>query len=179
MKRTFKQRNEALPDGRFNITGERIKQIRVKKNITQTQLAERLQGVSFDQKTISSIEVGNRTISDFELLAIADGLGVSLLELYEPAEPTTKTQQVKQPKQKIKNRKNQISCDIIGENLVALMNDRRMTMLDTKKQTGIGMDTIRRMIEHRGFCKMATVKKLADGLGVDVADLIKKPSTNA
>lgn len=84
MKRTLKQRHAALPDGRHNVTGERIRQMRTDQKMTQTQFAERLrqQGVNFDQKSISALEVGRRGISDFELKAMADVLGVGVQDFF-------------------------------------------------------------------------------------------------
>ena len=70
-------------DSRCNICGENIHQIRTRKKVTQTDLAARLQvrGVQLNQNSICRIEKGKRVVADYELLVIADALGVSVLEL--------------------------------------------------------------------------------------------------
>lgn len=70
-------------DDKCNICGENIRQIRIKKKVTQTDLAARLQvrGVQLNQNSVCRIEKGKRVVADYELLIIADALGVSVLEL--------------------------------------------------------------------------------------------------
>lgn len=70
-------------DSKCNICGENIQQIRARKKVTQTDLAARLQvrGVQLNQNSICRIEKGKRVVADYELLVIADALGVSVLEL--------------------------------------------------------------------------------------------------
>ncbi len=62
-----------------NISGERIRQIRTKKKLTQAALAAKVQteGVILEQDAISRIEHGTRFVQDFELRALAAVLGVS------------------------------------------------------------------------------------------------------
>lgn len=66
-----------------NICGENIRIIRTRKHVTQTDLAARLQvrGVQLNQNSICRIEKGRRVVADYELLIIADALGVSVSEL--------------------------------------------------------------------------------------------------
>ena len=74
--------------GSHNITGKRIQEIRTGKNLTQDQLAARLQvsGLQINQKAISRIESGDRIISDFELLYLARALGVGVNDLLKDHE---------------------------------------------------------------------------------------------
>lgn len=66
-------------DGRCNISGERIKIARTGANMTQEQLAAKLQlaGLQMGQMAVSRIESGKRLVPDFELPIIADALHVS------------------------------------------------------------------------------------------------------
>lgn len=66
-------------DGKRNISGERVRQIRTKKHITQSSLAARVQtlGVILEQDAISRIERGARMVQDYELWAMAKALGVT------------------------------------------------------------------------------------------------------
>ena len=70
-------------DDKCNICGENIRLIRTKKKVTQTDLAARLQvrGVQLNQNSICRIEKGKRVVADYELLIIADALGVEVREL--------------------------------------------------------------------------------------------------
>ncbi len=66
-------------NGKKNITGERIKEIRKRLGLTQEELAARLQtrGVMLERDSISRIEIGTRFVADYELLALCRSLGVS------------------------------------------------------------------------------------------------------
>ncbi|MBQ2953235.1 MAG: helix-turn-helix transcriptional regulator [Clostridia bacterium] len=70
-------------DDKCNICGENIRRIRMRKKVTQTDLAARLQvrGVQLNQNSVCRIEKGKRVVADYELLIIADALGVSVMEL--------------------------------------------------------------------------------------------------
>ena len=76
-------------DDKCNICGEKIRIIRTKKHVTQTDLAARLQvrGVQLTQNSICRIEKGRHVVADYELLYIADALGVSVSDLL-PGEET-------------------------------------------------------------------------------------------
>ena len=175
MRITQKNRHAALPDGRHNITGKRIQQIRIESGITQAQLVKRLrqQGVIFAQKQLSNIETGQRAVTDFELLAIADGLGVDVVELYKPA---TTIQRPPKPEPEPKPSR-QIDNAVLFDNLEALEQWRSQSYRAKAERCGVGYTTVSRIMQRKGCSYMETVKKLADGLGVDVSDLIKKPST--
>lgn len=64
---------------RCNISGTRIKEVRKREKISQSMLAARLQvrGLQIEQMAISRMETGQRVIADFELLVLADALGVT------------------------------------------------------------------------------------------------------
>lgn len=67
-------------NGRKNLCGEKIRQARVAKHMTQTELAARLQcsGVIIERDSISRIEIGTRFVADYELKSIASILDISL-----------------------------------------------------------------------------------------------------
>ena len=75
-------------DGRRNVSGERIRQVRMKKGLTQANLAARVQttGVILEQDAISRIESGSRMVQDYELRALAEVLGVTADWLMEDNE---------------------------------------------------------------------------------------------
>lgn len=65
-------------DGRRNVSGERVRQMRTKKRMTQADLAAKVQttGVILED-AISRIESGSRMVQDYELRALAEVLGVT------------------------------------------------------------------------------------------------------
>lgn len=69
--------------GRKNISGERIREARLKKRLTQEDLAARVQieGVIMERDAISRVEIGTRFIPDYEIPVFARVLGVSVLWL--------------------------------------------------------------------------------------------------
>ena len=78
-------------NGKKNIIGDKIRQLRLKNNLSQMQLAElmRLQGcVTVNQKALSTIELGKRAVSDIEVLAFANCLQVHISELYKREDDT-------------------------------------------------------------------------------------------
>ena len=53
--------------------------------MTQSPLAARLQtrhNIQLEQRSISRIEIGERFIADYEVLAISQALGVNIASLY-------------------------------------------------------------------------------------------------
>ena len=68
-----------------NLIGSNLKRIRVKKKISQQQLSNRLEllGVYVCRGSVSRIEDYSRTVTDIELYAIAEVLGVDVSELYD------------------------------------------------------------------------------------------------
>lgn len=67
-------------EGRRNVSGERVRQKRAERKITQAELAARVQceGVALEQDAISRIELRQRMVQDYELRALAEVLGASM-----------------------------------------------------------------------------------------------------
>ena len=67
-------------NGKKNISGDRIRQARQKRRLSQTDLAARMQvaGVIIERDSISRIEIGTRFVPDNELPVFARILGVSV-----------------------------------------------------------------------------------------------------
>ena len=72
-------------NGRKNLCGQRVRQARIRKNMTQNDLAAQLQlaGVVIERDCISRIEIGTRFVADYELMELARILEVSLDWLLE------------------------------------------------------------------------------------------------
>ena len=72
------------PDGRNNICGIRIAQLRKDQGISQRMLADQLQllGLDLDKNAIQRIEAGKRFITDIELQVFACCFSVPVGELY-------------------------------------------------------------------------------------------------
>ena len=66
--------------GRKNLCGQRVKEARARHNLTQTDLAARLQvaGVTMERDSVSRIEIGTRFVTDYEVVEIARALEVSI-----------------------------------------------------------------------------------------------------
>ena len=69
--------------GKKNISGERIREARLKLRLSQSDLAARVQveGVTMERDSIRRIEIGTRFIPDYEIPVFARVLGVSVLWL--------------------------------------------------------------------------------------------------
>ena len=67
-------------EGKKNICGERIREARQKKRLSQTDLAAQMQvnGVMIERDSISRTEIGIRFVPDYELPLYAKILGVSI-----------------------------------------------------------------------------------------------------
>ncbi len=67
-------------NGKCNVSGERVRQEREKAKISQEKLAAKLQllGLDVTQKAVSRIETGDRVVADYELVALAKALGVTV-----------------------------------------------------------------------------------------------------
>lgn len=72
--------------GKRNISGEQIRLRRVKRRLSQADLAAKVQttGVVLEQDAISRIESGARMVQDYELWALAEVLGATADELMDP-----------------------------------------------------------------------------------------------
>ena len=66
-------------NGKKNICGERIKEARKKLELSQENLAARLQieGIILERDSISRIEIGTRFVADYELLVLSKILNVT------------------------------------------------------------------------------------------------------
>ena len=62
-----------------NVSGKKLKELRKKANLSQQDLAEKLQleGIDLTAKEISKIETNNRLVQDFELFTFAKIFNVS------------------------------------------------------------------------------------------------------
>lgn len=71
------------PNGRYNISGVRIKAERENAKLSQEQLAAKVQllGLNMTQQSISRIEKGERIVADYELEYFAEALNKSILFL--------------------------------------------------------------------------------------------------
>lgn len=67
-------------NGKKNVSGERVREARLKKHLSQSDLAARLQveGIVIERDSISRIENGSRFVPDYELPFLAKVLGVSI-----------------------------------------------------------------------------------------------------
>lgn len=68
-----------------NIVGEKVKKFREERKLSQKDLSEKLetQAIYICRGSISRIETHERTVTDFELRAMAKILRVSIEELFE------------------------------------------------------------------------------------------------
>ena len=77
-----------------NIYGQWIKQRRMELKLTQVQFAARmdLQGVLWDQKIVSRVELQERSVTDYELQAAANALDTTLEQLMHGKKKENKSQ---------------------------------------------------------------------------------------
>ena len=64
----------------YDYKGDRVKEARARRKITQEDLAARLQieGVTMERDSVSRIEIGTRFVTDYELVVLSRVLGVSM-----------------------------------------------------------------------------------------------------
>ena len=76
------------PNGRYNLCGARVAAVRKARapKLSQRGLADLLQlgGLDVDKNAVQRIESGERFVTDIELKALAQALGVTVEELLEP-----------------------------------------------------------------------------------------------
>ena len=67
-------------NGKKNISGDRIREARLKRRLSQSDLAAQMQveGIMIERDSVSRIEIGTRFIPDYELPFSAKVLGVSV-----------------------------------------------------------------------------------------------------
>ena len=72
-------------DGKNNICGSNIARYRSEMNISQRELADRLQivGLDVDKNAVQRMESGQRFITDIELVSLCRVLSKSLDQLFE------------------------------------------------------------------------------------------------
>ena len=66
--------------GKKNVSGDRIREARLKRRLTQEDLAAKLQieGVIMERDSVSRIEIGTRFVTDYELMVLSQILNVSV-----------------------------------------------------------------------------------------------------
>lgn len=66
--------------GKKNVSGDRIREARLKRRLTQEDLAAKLQieGVIMERDSISRVEIGTHFVTDYELMVLSKVLGVSM-----------------------------------------------------------------------------------------------------
>lgn len=67
-------------NGKKNISGDRIREARQKKRLSQADLAAQMQveGIIIERDSISRIEIGTRFVPDYELPVFSKVLNVSV-----------------------------------------------------------------------------------------------------
>ena len=70
-----------------NIVGPLVRQLRMKRGLTQAQLAAKLNLLGWDlsRDTLAKIESQARWVADFEILRLAAGVGIDAAELLRRA----------------------------------------------------------------------------------------------
>ena len=65
-------------NGKKNISGNRIREVRLRRRLTQEELAAKMQleGVLLERDSVSRIEIGTRFVSDDGLLVFDEVVGV-------------------------------------------------------------------------------------------------------
>ncbi|MCD8323886.1 MAG: helix-turn-helix domain-containing protein [Clostridiales bacterium] len=73
-------------DGKCNISGRKIRELRESARMSQEALASKaqLEGLNLNQKAISRIETGERVVPDYELLYFSKILQVPVQTLLDP-----------------------------------------------------------------------------------------------
>lgn len=70
-------------DGRNNIVGVKVAELRKSMGISQRQLSDNLCdiGLRIDKNAVQRIESGQRFVTDIELRLLAQALGTSIMDL--------------------------------------------------------------------------------------------------
>ena len=70
---------------RMNITGNKVREYRKKRNLSQQELSDKLEtlAVYICRGSISRIEDGSRTVTDIELARLSEILGVPIGKFFE------------------------------------------------------------------------------------------------
>ena len=72
-------------DRRNNLCGSKVASLRIRMQISQRELADRLQiaGLDIDKNAVQRIEAGKRFVTDIELVVLSKVLNVSLNDLVQ------------------------------------------------------------------------------------------------
>lgn len=73
------------PDGKNNICGERIAELRKQQNLSQIKLSKKMQllGYDVDNYFIMRVESGERFVTDIDLKIFCEALNVSISDILE------------------------------------------------------------------------------------------------
>ena len=68
-----------------NVIGSKIRDLRVRQGVTQTDFAFQLNnyGVSLTNSALSKVESGHRRVMDYELVGFSQCLGVSIGSIFD------------------------------------------------------------------------------------------------
>ena len=69
---------------RRNVIGKKLRSLRAAKGLSTQKLSEvlmELTGVYIDTSSLSRLEKGKRVVSDYELVALAQVFGISILDI--------------------------------------------------------------------------------------------------
>jgi len=71
------------PEGLNNLCGKKISEYRLKMNISQRELADKLQlaGINIDKNAVQRIECGKRFVTDIEIAGILKVLEINFEDL--------------------------------------------------------------------------------------------------
>lgn len=128
--------------------GERIRQLRTEKGITQEQLAAAL---NTTKAAISRYELSQRELRFSQAQAIADALGVPVFTLYGYSIPVTQLMQINQTAQAI---------DIVKKRIQQIREDPKYTPEDIKIAEGI-QARLEQFFDEQ--VSAATLKEATDG----------------
>lgn len=75
--------NNRTEDGRNNIAGIRVAELRKNLRISQRELSDRLNviGLDIDKNAVQRMESGQRFITDIEIISLAKIFGITVEEL--------------------------------------------------------------------------------------------------
>ena len=68
---------------RLNVTGKKIKELRIKNNLSLSQLSTKLalMGIDISKPSLHKLETGKRILKDFEICGLSEVFNISLEEL--------------------------------------------------------------------------------------------------
>ena len=75
--------NNRTEDGRNNIAGLKVAELRKRLRISQRELSDRLNviGLNIDKNAVQRMESGQRFITDIEIISLAKIFGITVEEL--------------------------------------------------------------------------------------------------